>query len=147
MSVGTRQNQWITTVALTDPATGETRNLGAYDKQTGGGVDSEESVYMAAGGERRSLGGTVTPDNVVVSRNYDQVADGANLGWILALVGRGVASITKQPTDGGFVATSRPIVWAAATLKRCTPPEVDSESNTAGQIELEFTPSGPPKVA
>jgi hypothetical protein len=141
-----RTNQFIVTLSLTDPATGEVRNLGEWDKQGGGGLDSEESVYRASGGRRVSLGGTKNPDNVTLSRLYDLIRDHANVGWMLALVGRGTAVITKQPTDGAFAATGRPLVYRG-TLKRCTPPEVDSDANEAALIELEFTIEGEPTLA
>lgn len=141
-----RQNQHTVTLSITDPATRETRNLGVWDKFGGGGVDSEESTYRAAGGVRVSLGGSKNPDNVTLSRLYDLVRDHAQLGWLLALVGRGTAVITKQPTNGGYVAQGRPVVYRG-TLKRVTPPEVDSESDDPGLLELEFTVTGEPQVA
>lgn len=141
-----RQNQFLVTLSVTDPVTGETRNLGQWDKQSGGGLDSDESVYRAAGGRRVSLGGSINPDNVTLSRLYDLVADHANLGWLLALVGRGRASISKVPTNAAFAASGAPQTWSG-TLKRCTPPEVDSDSSDPALIELEFTIEGPPKVA
>lgn len=141
-----RSNQGIVTLSVTDPATGETRNLGRWDKRTGGGVDSEESVYTAAAGERVSLGGTVNPDNVTVARLYDLTRDHTQIGWLLALVGRGTGVITEQRTNTAYVTSGSPTVWRG-TLKRCTPPEVDSESNDPALLELEFTIAGSPTSA
>lgn len=141
-----RQNQHLVSLTIEDPATGERRQLGEWDKLEGGGLDSEESVYRAAGGRRVSLGGSTTPDNVTLSRLYDVVRDHAQVGWLLAMVGRGRCSIAKVPTDAAFAAAGSALTYEG-TLKRCTPPEVDSESDDPGLIELEFTIEGSPKVA
>lgn len=141
-----RQNQFLVSLSLTDPATGETRDLGVWDKQEGGGLDSEESTYRAAGGVRVSLGGSVNPDNVTLSRLYDLVRDHAQVGWLLALVGRGRAAIGKVPTNAAYQAQGQALTYVG-TLKRCTPPEVDSESDDPALIELEFTIESSPKLA
>jgi hypothetical protein len=141
-----RQNQHLVTLSLRDPATGETRNLGEWDKMEGGGVDSEDSTYTASGGRRVVLGGTVEPDAVTLSRLYDLQRDHAQVGWLLALVGRGEGVITKAPTDAGYNVAGPPLAYNGI-LKRCTPPEVDSESDDAGLIELEFTVGGTVTVA
>lgn len=141
-----RQNQHLVTLTIEDPATGERRDLGLWDKLEGGGLDSEESTYRAAGGTRVSLGGSVEPENVTLSRLYDLVRDHAQVGWLLAMVGRGRCSISKIPTDAAYASSGRPLTYGG-TLKRCTPPEVDSESDDPGLIELEFTIEGAPKVA
>ena len=140
-----RQNQQVVTLSLKDPATGEIRNLGEWDKQEGGGVDSEESVYTASRGRRRSLGGTVTVDNVTLSREYELVRDHQQVGWLMALVGRGEGTIVKSPTDVAFNVNGQGLGYIG-TLKRCTPPEVDSESDEAGLLELEFTVPERPKL-
>jgi hypothetical protein len=141
-----RQNQQIVSLTIEDPATKERRALGEWDKLEGGGVDSEESTYRAARGIRVSLGGSVNPDNVTLSRLYDVVRDHAQVGWLLALVGRGRATITKVPTNTAYQATGSALTYVG-TLKRCTPPEVDSESDDPALIELEFTIESSPKLA
>lgn len=143
-----RTNQQVVTLSLKDPATGEVRNLGEWDKFEGGGVDSEETVYTASRGRRVSLGGTVSVENVTLSRNYELARDHAQVGWLLALVGRGEGTIAKAPTDQAFevVATVGALGYIG-TLKRCTPPEVDSESDDPAMIELEFTIPNRPQQA
>lgn len=140
-----RQNQWVVTLSVTDPATNEVRNLGEWDKQEGGGVDSEETVYTASRGKRSSLGGTVSVENVTLSRLYELARDHANAGWLLALVGRGEGSISKAPTDVAFNVAGSSLGYIGR-LKRVTIPEVDSESDDPGLIELEFTIANPPKT-
>lgn len=143
-----RTDQFQVSVSVTDPVTKEKRDLGVWDKQTGGGLDSEETTYRAAGGRRVSLGGTQTPDNVTVSRLYDLVADHANVGWLLALVGRGVADIAKTPTNASYaIETGTAAISWSGKLKRVTPPEVDSDAPAPALIELEFTIDSAPKVA
>lgn len=138
MADGQREDQFLVTLALTDPVTGETRNLGLWDKLDGGELDSEETVYRAAGGRRKSLGGGQVPGNTTLQRNYELVRDHAIIGWLLALVGRGEGSIGQAPTNAAYAAAGGAI-GRIGTLKRCTPPPVDSESNSAAMIELEFT--------
>lgn len=144
--MGNRTDLWVVTLSLKDPATDETRNLGEWDQKTGGEVDSEENVYTASRGRRVSLGGNVNVGNLVLTRNYELARDHTQLGWILGLVGRGEGAISQAPTNIAFVVKAGAIGYIG-TLKRCTPPEVDSTSNDPATIELEFTIANAPKVA
>jgi hypothetical protein len=139
-----RQSQGITTLALTDPRTGEVRNLGEWDQFGGGGVDSDDNVYRASGGRRVSLGAQIDPDTVTLGRLYELTRDHADVGWLLAGVGIYRASITKLATDVGYAVVGSPLNYVG-TLKRVTPPELDSDSDDPAMIELEFTVEGPPK--
>lgn len=141
-----RTDQQVVTLSLEDPATGVVYDLGEWDKMEGGGVDSEEKTYTAARGVKKSLGGQVTVDNIVLSRDYDLARDHAKIGVLIALVGRGIGTISKAPTDSSYAVdiSSGGALGYIGTLKRCTPPEVDSESNDAAMVELEFTiPNAP----
>jgi hypothetical protein len=144
MAGGQRSDLFSVPVTVTDPSTGESRQLGAWDKKTGGEVDSEETVYNASGGVRISLGGRVTPGNVVLSRLYDVTRDNPNEGWLISLVGRGRVFVGQQPTDAAHAANGRPLSYLG-TLKRYTPPEVDSDSNDPAMVEIEATVEGTPK--
>ena len=45
--------------------------------------------------------------------------------------------------EGQVLAGTKPLTYTGI-LKRCTPPEIDSETTTAALIELEMTVSGKP---
>jgi hypothetical protein len=143
------QARFQVTLALTDPRTGETRNMGEWDKQDGGGVDSDDNVYRASGGRRVNLGSQIDPDTITLSRLYERVRDHGQIGWLLNGVGRYRGVVTKVPTEADFSIASgtRPLVYNDVVLKRCTPPEVDSDSDDPGLLEIEFTVGQPPKSA
>ena len=119
------------------------RDLGTWDKLTGGEIDSEELTFKpGAMGDRISLGGSVNLGNVTVSKLY-------NLAHVHAVVEdvaerhrlRGEDD-AQQPLDvNGAAWGSSPLVYKGK-LKRIAPPEHDSESNDAALLELEMTPAG-----
>lgn len=118
------------------------RNLGTFDVLTGGETDTDELVYKPGGMlPQISLGGIVTVGQTIVSRIYQLDRDHASAHWLLSRVGRGQMVINKQPLDADGNAYGKPLVYKG-TLKRVTPPEVDSNSTDAAIIELEMTPAG-----
>jgi len=144
---GTRQDTWNVTVSVED-VTNPNRPLmplGTWDKKSGGAVDSEEYKYNpGAMAEAVSLGGRKNVENIVVSRLYRLVRDHENLSRrMIAGVGKARAVVSQHPLDIDGHAFGRPIVWSG-TLKRWTPPEVDSESSDAALVEMEITPEGQP---
>jgi hypothetical protein len=117
-------------------------DLGTFDKLTGGDVDSTETTYNLGGmGSRVALGGSVDPQNVVVSVLYDLTRIHSVVHWLIQRVGKAQATISKQPLDVDGNAFGQPITYPAR-LKHVTPPEVDSESSDAALLELEFTVNG-----
>lgn len=151
MSIGpTRQDTWLVSVKvqnITRPNSGLI-DLGTWDKKTGGAVDSEELRYKPGGmAPSVSLGGSKNVENVVVSRLYRLVRDHQELlPWLMAGVGKARMQVSQLPLDIEGNSFGRPIIWTG-TLKRCTPPEHDSESSDAAMIELEMTVEGEPAVA
>jgi hypothetical protein len=139
MADGQRSDLFSVAVTATDPATGESRQIGLWDGLSGGELDSEETVYNASGGK-------TTPGNVVLKRLYDLTRDNPNEAFMLALVGRGDISVSKQPTNSAYAASGRPMSYLG-TLKRYTPPEVDSDSSDPAMVEIEVTVKGNPKVS
>lgn len=123
-------------------------NCGTWDKRGGGALDSEELRYKPGGmASAISLGGSKNVDNVTVSRLYRIVRDHTDLlQRLFNGVGKAKMVVSQQPLDiSGDGTGVRPIVWRG-TLKRCTPPEHDSESSEAAMIELEMTIEGEPVV-
>lgn len=134
---GSRQDTYSVTVSLDGDDTG------VWDKMDGGALDSEETKYKPGGlAPEVSLGGTVTVENVTVSRLYDLDRDHRGLvSSLLNRVGKGRCVVKKQPLDPDGVAVGDPLVYRGV-LKAVTPPPVDSESNSAGLLEIEVSTQG-----
>lgn len=114
-------------------------NYGVWDKMSGGEVDSEETKYPPGGmADEVPLGGRRTVGNITVSRLYDLNRDHTQVKNVLAVVGKAVVIVTKQPLDEDKNVFGDPIVYQGK-LKTCTPPEVDSESSDAALIEIEVS--------
>lgn len=117
-------------------------DTGIWDKQGSGGVDSEETKYNPGGMvEAVSLGGRKTVENVTVSRLYDLDRDHVSVKTWINLVGKGQVKVIKQFMSQDGAIYGEPLVYTG-TLKRVTPPELDSESSDAALIELEITTAG-----
>jgi hypothetical protein len=117
-------------------------NTGVWDVMTGGEADTDELTYKPGGmAPPISLGGIVTLGQLVISRIYKLERDHGRARWLMDRVGTAdvvVNKIVLQPDKTTF---GKPIVWRGK-LKRCTLPEVDSQSTDAAIIELEVTPQG-----
>jgi hypothetical protein len=119
------------------------RDLGTFDKKSGGEVDSDETVFRPGGlGEQIALGGPVATSNVVVTRHYDQ--DVHDLyKWLVARVGRAEGVIAQHPLDADGNIFQPPINYKGK-LKRVVAPQVDSEASGIATLVLEFTILGRP---
>jgi hypothetical protein len=146
-----RQDQYAITVSI------DGLDSGVWDKKTGGETDSEETKYRPGGmAEAVSLGGSRMVGNVTLQRLYTISRDHAG-GWnkgsgpgldIVVLrqrVGRATVVIKEQPLDINGAAFGIAPVTYHGTLKRVSTPDVDSESNDAGLIEIEVTIAGDAK--
>jgi len=146
----TRADTWLINVQIENPnlsvARGTMVDWGTWDKCTGGGVDSDESLYYPGGMQPSiTLGGHQTTAALVVSRLYKIGRDHNNVQKLLDAVGKSQMIVSKTPLtqEGQVLAGTKPLTYTGI-LKRCTPPEVDSETTTAALIELEMTVSGKP---
>jgi hypothetical protein len=128
-----RQDTWLVTCVL------EGKDLGIFDKKSGGEVDSDENKYPLGGmlGEI-SLGGRKTIGELTISRYYDADRDDPLFGFLNAQVGAGVATVGVVPLDFHGNPQGGPVVYSC-TLRTFTPPEVDNESQDAAMLELVFT--------
>lgn len=132
----TRDDTWLLSLSI------DGRDLEVWDSLDGGEVDSDESKYRPGGlASEISLGGTRTVGNVTLGRNYDYLRDHPLLPWLVSRVGAGRAVIGRQPLDLNGIPQGSPTRYTG-TLKTVTPPPVDSMSNDATKIELEFTIDG-----
>jgi hypothetical protein len=133
MANPTRQDTWLVTLSL------EGRDLGVWDKKSGGEIDSDENKYPPGGLQPEiSLGGHKTYGELTMSRYYDTQRDHPIFGWFHSQVGAGRGAIGMTPLDFHGNPQGAPIV-AGGTLKTYTPPEVDNESGDAALVELAFT--------
>ena len=139
---GSREDQYNVTVAIDAPDPKNNINLGTFDKMSGGDQDSEETKYRPGNmGDEISLGGNRMVSNITVSRIYDLARDHNDVKKILALVGVGNVTVTKQPLDVGKNPFGSPIVYTG-TLKSVKLPDHDSTSSSPGMLELEISAAG-----
>lgn len=129
----TREDTQLLTLVL------DGRDLGVWDKKEGGEIDSEENKYKPGGMAKEiSLGGTQTIGNVTFTRYYDWARDDDVLTFISPRVGNGRGALGVQMLDVKGAPRGRLLTYGG-TLKTFTPPDLDSESNDAAMIALEFT--------
>jgi len=118
------------------------KDLGIWDKFTGGEIDSDEVRYKpGAMGVPISLGGMINIANVVIVRMFDLQRDQAVIHWLIGRVGKGQIVINKQPLDPDGNAYGRPLVYQGK-IKKVTPPPHDSESANVALVEIEMVPAG-----
>lgn len=140
----TREDTYLLNVQVEHPVNGNMINYGTFDKMTGGELSSSATQYRPGGmGAPISLGGHKSTANVVVSRLYRLERDHSNIQQLLNAVGRCRMVVTKQPLDIEGNSYGKPIVWGGV-LDRVKVPDVDSESQTAGLLELEMVVEGYP---
>lgn len=141
----TRDDTYTVTVTVFRPDNPAVAMIkGVWDKMSGGGIDSEESKYHPGGmSDPISLGGRKTVENVTVQRLYRLGRDHDAMQSLINAVGKSKVTVSKQPMDIDANVYGDPIVYNG-TLKRVTPPDVDSEASEGGLIELEITVDGYP---
>lgn len=142
----TRQDTYVLNVQIAHPVNGNMLDYGTWDKMSGGEVAAGATQYHPGGmAPPISLGGRKTTGNVTVSRLYKLGRDHDVVDQILSSVGKSKMIITKQPLNIEGVRYGNPITYKGI-LDRCTPPEVDSESESAGMLELEMVVEGYPSA-
>jgi hypothetical protein len=113
-------------------------DFGTWDHLTGGDKDSDDLKYHPGGmAPEKSLGGRSTVNNVTLERLYDEATHDA-IGVILDSVGKAECVCTKQPLDEDRNPYGKPLVYTGR-LKRCGPPEHDSDGTPAAsklQVEI-----------
>lgn len=140
----TREDTYLLNVQIEHPVTGNMLNYGTFDKMTGGELSASATQYRPGGmGPPISLGGHKSTTNVTISRLYRLERDHSNCQQLLNGVGRCKMVVTKQPLDIEGNTYGKPIVWAGV-LDRVKFPDVDSESQGAGLLEIEMVVEGYP---
>ena len=117
------------------------QSFGVWDKMSGGGLTSSELKYKPGGMKaQRSLGGSRSVENITLSRLFDDTV----LAFLATLndnVGYGDCTVTKQMLTTRGIPTGPPMVYTGK-LMSVTPPDVDSESDDAGLLEIEISTNG-----
>lgn len=85
-----------------------------------------------------ALGAASEFENVVVSRPYDPVRDGAIIRQLVPINGQWRTTVTDQDTDPYLVPLGTPRVYPAALLLEVTVPEGDAASGDGSMLELTF---------
>lgn len=139
-----RQDQYDIAVTYTDAA-GTVIKIGdSFDKLTGGAVDSEETKYKPGGMQPQiSLGGSITNENVTVSRLFRAERDQDVAAQLKSRVGKGDVTVNKTLLTVDGEPAGAPLVYKGK-LKRIGFPEADSESSAAALFEIEISVAGPP---
>lgn len=142
----TRSDTYLLNVQVEHPRTGAMINYTIWDKMTGGELTASTTSYRPGGmGPPISLGGQKTAANITVSRLYRLARDHDKVQDLLDGVGRSKMIVTRQPLDIEGNAYGKPIVWRGV-LDGVKVPDVDSESSTAGIIELTMVVEGYPST-
>lgn len=140
----TRSDTYTLTVQVEHPVTGAMINYGVFDKMTGGDLSASATSYRPGGmAPPVALGGQRTTANVVVSRLYRLGRDHDVINQLLAGVGTCAMIVSRQPMTIEGVAYGSPIVWNGV-LDSVAVPDVDSESSTAGLLQLTMVVTGYP---
>lgn len=113
-------------------------DLGVWENRTGGDGDSDSIKHREGGmGPILALGGTQTLDNLTVARRYDLTRDHPFIKTLYRARGRAKMTVVEQPLDEFGVAFGDPTTYAGK-LKKVTPGNIDSNSNSVRMIELEL---------
>lgn len=131
-----RQDQSRVTVVV------DGRNCGVWDDRTGGDADSNTTQYQLGGmGPRISLGGPTQVANVVVNRLEDDELMGLAKFLYAAQHRNAPVACTQQKLDDEGNPIYEPFQWTGK-VKRFKLADVQSQSNSASQAELELEVDG-----
>lgn len=119
------------------------RDLGVWEKRSGGAGDSEDTKVRRGGLRgQASIGGPQTRENITAKKLFDLKADAVALYlWLDARRGKGDVTVNNQPLDRD--GNSFGDGWTnTGILKQVTPPDVDADSNDAAYLEIEIGSDG-----
>ena len=123
------------------------RNVGIWDKKTGGELDSDELKYYPGNmAPAISLGGKKLPGNITLQREFDGQVDGDWLPFLFASAGSKRATVHQKPLDFDGNGYGKTITWHGI-LKKVQVPDHDSEGNAAALIEVEISVDKVPAAA
>lgn len=115
------------------------KNLGRYDKRTGGKGTSDNTKYRGSDGREESLGGQPGTDDIEVSRLWKVLRDAPLDAALFAC--RGVLPVTvaeaRYDKDGNR--STNPITWNGV-MTEYDPGDYDSTSNNARIAAMTISP-------
>ena len=136
MTNGQTSNLFLTFLQVNGTVIGD-----SWDKKTGGGSSANQTQYRPGGvPDRLSLGGPKDIENVTLERIWKRERDLAVYKMLEPLVGRADVVVTQQTLDNDYVPYGAPIIYTGK-LQKCTPPDMDSNSNSAALFSVEVTVS------
>lgn len=116
--------------------------LGTFDTFDSGETTAEDAKYSPGGmAQEINLVTRRSHGNVTVTRYYDVLRDDANMRWLITQVGKAQGSVSSQPLNADGVPVGQPTVYTGQ-LVRAKGPDVDSSSDDAAMMELEFSITG-----
>lgn len=131
-----RADQYLITVTV------DGVDWGVWDMLSGGAVDSDELKYKPGGmAPEISLGGSVSVDNITLSRLYTLDEVQQRHKQLIRGVGKAQVKVGKQSLTLDRVPTGEPDVYTGI-LKTVTLPDADSTSNDAAQLQIEVSSAG-----
>ena len=127
----------------------ETKDLGVWDKFSGGDIDSDDTKYRAGGrAAEESLGGTRSVSNVSMSRLFRLERDFDLIQLLVDGAGSADVEITRGYLDPAGAPVNSPVVGNVVykgKLKSYKQPDHDSNSSDASLVEIECS-VGVPKA-
>lgn len=111
---------------------------------SGGAVESETNPVWEGGASYPDmLGGPATTGDIELTRPYRPTRDQPIMDALQKLVGSGVFTVTRQPTDADFVKVGKPTTYPECVLKAVTPPESDASSGEGATWTITLAPTRP----
>lgn len=115
-----------------------------WASMSGGAVESETSPVWEGGASYPDmLGGPATTADLELTRPYRPERDQPIIDRLQKIVGSGVFTVTRQPTDADFVKVGKPTTYPECVLKSVTPPESDASSGEGSTWSVTFAPTRP----
>lgn len=128
-------HRYLVTVSVTN-ADGTTKNLGTWDRLSGGAATADVTKYRPGGmGAELAFGGLPTYDDLTVARHYDASQDVNDVPYLQGRTGKGKVTVTRQPLNTDGQATGDSLVYSGI-LSGVTPPDVDSTSADVTMLEI-----------
>lgn len=111
---------------------------------SGGAVESETTpVWEGGAAYPDSIGGPPTTADIELTRPYRPSRDQPIIDALSKVVGHGVFTVTRQPTDSDFVKVGKPTTYPECVLKAVNPPESDASSGEGASYSIVFAPTRP----
>lgn len=113
----------------------------SWDKRSGGGSTANQVQYRPGGSpDRVSLGGAKDVANITLERVFKRERDLAVFKMLEPLVGRADVVVSQQTLDNDYLPFGSPLIFTGK-LQGVTPPEFDSNANSAAMLSVEVTVS------